>query len=153
VKLSTDFPQSFGNQVSKQVALHSATLVNAAGAPTNINDSSAKVANPGAKSPLLEQSANFSNSAVFNSYIMESGSFLRCRNLTIGYNIMSDGIKHLHIDHLRVYAQALNLFTITKYSGLDPELNPGTNASFGIDGGVYPNNQKQYNVGVSVTIH
>jgi TonB-dependent starch-binding outer membrane protein SusC len=54
---------------------------------------------------------------------------------------------------LRVYAQALNLFTITKYSGLDPELNPGTNTSFGIDGGVYPNNQKSYNVGVSVMIH
>ena len=153
VKLSTDFPQSFGNQVSKQVALHSATLVNDAGTPTNVNDSTARVANPGAKSPLLEQSANFSNSAVFNSYIMESGSFLRCRNLTIGYTITSDGVKHLHIDHLRVYAQALNLFTITKYSGLDPELNPGSNASFGIDGGVYPNNQKQYNIGVSVTIH
>lgn len=153
VKSSTDFPQSFGNQVSKQVALHSATLVNSSGSPTNINDSSAHVANPGAVSPLLEQSANFSNSAVFNSYTMESGSFLRCRNLTIGYNIMSAGIKNLHIDRIRVYAQALNLFTITKYSGLDPELNPGTNASFGIDGGVYPNNQKQYNVGVSVAIH
>ena len=153
VKGSTDFPQLFGNQVSKQIALHSATLVNSSGAPTNINDSTAVVANPGAKSPLLEQSANFSNSAVFNSYTMESGSFLRLRNLTIGYNIMSNGIKNLHIDRIRVYAQALNLFTITGYSGLDPELNPGTNASFGIDGGVYPNNQRQYNVGVSVAIH
>lgn len=153
VKSSTDFPQNFGNQVSKQIAEHSATLVNASGSPTNYKDSTAHVANPGASSPLLEQSANFSNSAVFNSYIMESGSFLRCRNLTIGYNIMSDGLRHLHFDKLRIYAQALNLFTITKYSGLDPELNPGTNASFGIDGGVYPNNQKQYNLGVSVTIH
>jgi len=63
--------------MSKQVALHSATLINAAGAPTSINDSSAVVANPKAVSPLLEESANFSNSGVFNSYIMESGSFLR----------------------------------------------------------------------------
>lgn len=153
VKSSTDFPQNFGNQVSKQIALHSATLINASGSPTNFMDSTAHVANPGATSPLLEQSANFSNSAVFNSYIMESGSFLRCRNLTIGYNITSDAVKNLHIDRIRVYAQALNLFTITNYSGLDPELNPGSNASFGIDGGVYPNNQKQYNLGVSVTIH
>jgi hypothetical protein len=102
---------------------------------------------------MLEQSANFSNSAVFNSYIMESGSFLRCRNLTIGYNIMSEELRRLHFDKLRVYAQVLNPFTITKYSGLDPELNPGTNTSFGIDGGVYPNNQKSYNVGVSLSIH
>jgi TonB-linked SusC/RagA family outer membrane protein len=153
VKSSTDFPQTFGNQISKNVALNSATLVNSSGAPTNINDSTAHLANPKATVPMLEESANFSNSAVFNSYIMEDGSFLRCRNLTIGYNIMSDGLKHLHFDRVRVYAQALNLFTITKYSGLDPELNPGTNASFGIDGGVYPNNQKSYNVGVSITIH
>lgn len=153
VKSSTDFPQSFGNQISKNVALNSARLIGSNGQPTSINDSSAHVANPGTGIPMLEQSANFSNSAVFNSYIMESGSFLRCRNLTIGYNIMSDGIKRLHFDKIRVYAQALNLFTITKYSGLDPELNPGTNTSFGIDGGVYPNNQKSYNVGVSVTIH
>jgi TonB-linked SusC/RagA family outer membrane protein len=153
VKSSTDFPQSFGNQISKSVALNSAKLVGSNGQPTNINDSSAHIANPGTGIPLLEQSANFSNSAVFNSYIMESGSFLRCRNLTIGYNFMSDGIRRLRFDRIRVYAQALNLFTITKYSGLDPELNPGSNNSFGIDGGVYPNNQKSYNVGVSVTIH
>jgi TonB-dependent starch-binding outer membrane protein SusC len=153
VKSSTDFPQTFGNQISKAVALNSARLIGSNGQPTNINDSSAHVANPGTGIPMLEQSADFSNSAVFNSYIMESGSFLRCRNLTIGYNIMSDGIKRLHFDRIRVYAQALNLFTITKYSGLDPELNPGSNTSFGIDGGVYPNNQKSYNVGVSVAIH
>ena len=153
VKSSTDFPQSFGNQISKNVAVNSARLIGSNGQPTYYQDSSAHVANPGTGIPMLEQSANFSNSAVFNSYIMESGSFLRCRNLTIGYNIMSVGIRHLHLDRIRVYAQALNLFTITKYSGLDPELNPGTNTSFGIDGGVYPNNQKSYNVGVSVTIH
>jgi len=153
VKSSTDFPQTFGNQISKNVVLNSAKLVNASGSPTNVNDSTAHVANPGTNVPMLEESANFSNSGVFNSYIMESGYFLRCRNLTIGYNIMSDELKRLHFERLRVYVQALNLFTITKYSGLDPELNPGTNTSFGIDGGVYPNNQKSYNVGVSLTIH
>ena len=153
VKSSTDFPQTFGNQVSKNVVLNSATLISASGAPTNINDSTAHVANSGTKIPLLEQSANFSNSGAFNSYIMEKGSFLRCRNLTIGYNIVSPTFKRLHVDRLRVYAQALNLFTITSYSGLDPELNPGSNVVFGIDSGVYPNNQKTYNVGVSLAFH
>ena len=153
VKGSTDFPQGFGNQMSKNVVLNSARLVNAAGQPTNYKDPEAQVANPGTKVPMLEQSANFSNSAAFNSYTMEKGSFLRCRNLTIGYNIVSNSLKRLHFDRLRVYVQALNLFTITKYSGLDPELNPGSNTVFGYDGGVYPNNQKNYNVGVNVTIH
>ncbi len=113
----------------------------------------AQVANPGTTVPLLEKSANFSNSGVFNSYTMEKGSFLRCRNLTIGYTIQSGTLKRLHFDKFRVYAQALNLFTITNYSGLDPELNPGSNIAFGYDGGVYPNNQKTYNIGVNVTLH
>ena len=153
VKGSTDFPQGFGNQISKNVAVNSAKLIGSNGQPTNINDSSAHVANPGTNIPMLEQSANFSNSGVFNSYTMESGSFLRCRSLTIGYNFVSSALQRLHFDKLRIYVQALNLFTITKYSGLDPELNPGTNTVFGIDGGVYPNNQKTYNVGVNITIH
>ena len=153
VKASTDFPQAFGNQISTNVALNSATLIGSNGQPTSILDSSAHVANPGTSVPMLEQSANFSNSGVFNSYTMESGSFLRCRNLTIGYNIVSSTLKRLHFDRMRVYFQALNLFTITNYTGLDPEVNPGSNTVFGIDGGVYPNNQKSYNVGVSMTIH
>jgi TonB-linked SusC/RagA family outer membrane protein len=153
VKSSTDFPQSFGNQISKNVALNSARLVGSNGQATNIDDSSAHVVNAGTKVPMLEQSANFSNSGVFNSYIMESGSFLRCRNLTVGYTVVSNAIRRLHFDKLRFYVQALNLFTVTNYSGLDPELNPGSNTVFGVDSGVYPTNQKSYNVGVNLTIH
>ena len=153
VKASTDFPQGFSNQMSTNVALNSARLIGSNGQPTNINDSSAHVANPGTIVPMLEKSANFSNSAAFNSYTMESGSFLRCRTLTIGYTIVSNTLKRLHFDRFRVYVQAMNLFTVTSYSGLDPELNPGTNTVFGYDNGVYPNNQKSYNVGVSITVH
>ena len=132
VKSSTDFPQGFGNQISTNVALNSARLIDANGQPTSIKDPTAHVANPGTNVPMLEQSANFSNSGVFNSYAMESGSFLRCRNLTIGYTITSNTLKRMHFDKFRVYVQALNLFTVTNYSGLDPELNPGTNTVFGI---------------------
>ena len=153
VKSSTDFPQGFSNQISTNVAVNSARLINAAGQPTNFSDPTAHIANPGTDVPMLEKSANFSNSGAFNSYTMESGSFLRCRNLTIGYTIVSSTLKRLRFDKFRVYVQALNLFTVTNYSGLDPELNPGTNTVFGYDGGVYPNNQKTYSVGVNLTIH
>jgi hypothetical protein len=153
VKGSTDFPQAFGNQISTNVALNSARLINASGQPTNFVDPTAHVANPGTSVPMLEEDAVFSNSGAFNSYTMENGSFLRCRNLTLGYNIVSGTTRRLHFDRLRVYVQVLNLFTVTNYTGLDPEVNPGSNTVFGIDGGVYPNNQKTYNVGVNVTIH
>ena len=87
---------------------------------------------------------------------MESGSFLRCRNLTVGYNFMSESFKRVHIDKLRVYVQALNLFTITKYSGADPEMTVSDNAkgsgdlANGIDWGTYPA-ARSYNVGVNLT--
>ena len=75
------------------------------------------------------------------------------QNITVGYTFASSGLTRLHFDKLRVYLQALNLFTITNYSGLDPELNPGSNTLFGLDGGVYPNNQKSFIIGVNVTLN
>ncbi|HTI11964.1 MAG TPA: SusC/RagA family TonB-linked outer membrane protein [Puia sp.] len=152
VKGSTDFPQLFGNAISNRVATQSARLVNGAGAPTNINDSSAHLANPGTSVPMLEQNSNFSNSTAFNSYTMESGSFLRCRTLTLGYTFDNPALRNLHFDRIRLYVQALNLFTITKYDGQDPEVT-GSNTLFGINGGAYPNNQKNYTIGLNVSLH
>lgn len=152
VKGSTDFPQLYGNAISKRIVTQSAKIVNASGAPTNFQDSSAHVSNPGGSVPMLESTGNFSNGQVFNSYTMESGSFLRCRTLTLGYTFDNPVLRSLHMDRVRLYAQVLNLFTITGYSGQDPEVL-GSNTFFGNDGGAYPNNQKQYTVGVSVNLH
>jgi len=152
VRTSTDFPQQFDAAMSRNVALNSARLVNAAGQPTNVNDPTARVANPGTKVPMLERIANFSNATAFNSYFKENGSFLRCKTMTLGYTFTSESLKRLHFDKFRVYVQATNLFTVTKYTGLDPEL-PGSNTLFGLDGGAYPNNQKNYNIGVNLSLH
>jgi hypothetical protein len=54
------------------------------------------------------------------------------------------------IGRFRVYVQGANLFTITDYSGLDPELNAATTTAFGIDEGSYPN-MRQYLIGVNVS--
>ncbi len=153
VRSSTDFPQQFNNAISQRVALHSATLVDAAGAPANVNDPSARVADPKSTIPILERIANFSNATAFNSYLIENGTYLRCKSLIIGYSFPSTGLLNKYrVDRFRIYLQAANLFTASKYSGLDPEL-PGSNTQFGIDGGGYPNNQKNFNLGVSLTFH
>ena len=57
-------------------------------------------------------------------------------------------LQKLKLEKMRIYLQALNLFTITKYTGLDPELS-GNSAAFGIDFGNFPNNQKQYLFGIN----
>jgi len=105
---------------------------------------------PNAKTPIAENESNFSNNGVTNSYYIENGSFLKCKSMIIGYTVPSDKLKRIGVDKFRVYVQAANLFTITKYTGQDPEVT-GNNASFGIDYGTYPNNQKMYIVGVNLT--
>ncbi|MEK7200378.1 MAG: hypothetical protein AAB212_10755 [Bacteroidota bacterium] len=72
------------------------------------------------------------------------------KSFIVGYTMPANQLKKWGIEKLRLYVQAANLFTITKYTGLDPELS-GSNAAFGIDYGNYPNNQKNFNVGVNVT--
>lgn len=72
-----------------------------------------------------------------SDYSMEDGSFLRLRNITLGYRFKS--FKKVLRD-IRVYVSANNLFTITNYTGYDPEVNTyaGSNTAIGIDNLVYP---------------
>lgn len=69
----------------------------------------------------------YAGSAIYSSRYIEDGSYLKLDNLTIGYNIP---LRSKWISRLRVYATGQNLFTITKYKGIDPEthlsgLEPG----------------------------
>jgi hypothetical protein len=106
-------------------------------------------ANPGAKYPIVENDSKFSTNGVLNDFYNENGSYFRCKQLSVGYNIAPEVLKRAGIDKARIYFQAANLFTITKYTGLDPEI-AGSAASFGVDYGNYPPS-KTFNVGVSLT--
>lgn len=99
--------------------------------------------------PIAENDANFSNNQVVNSYYLEDGSYLRCRQMQLGYNFSSKTLEKAKINKMRLYIQAANLFTFTNYTGLDPELN-GSNSAFGIDFGNYPNNQRNFLIGLNV---
>jgi len=72
-----------------------------------------------------------------SDYPMENGSYLRMRNITLGYRFKD--FKRILKD-MRVYVSANNLFTITDYTGYDPEVNSyaGSNTQIGIDNLVYP---------------
>ncbi len=104
--------------------------------------------NTGATTPRLEAASNFSTNTQSNSYYVESGSYLRMRNLQLGYNLPSTLLNKLKIARLKVYVQAINPFTITSYSGLDPGIS-GQDTSYGVDNGFYPMT-RQYNVGLSL---
>ncbi|PGH40502.1 MAG: hypothetical protein CRN43_02565, partial [Candidatus Nephrothrix sp. EaCA] len=79
---------------------------------------------------------------------VEDGSYLRCKNLTLGYTLPSTK----RIAKARLYVSANNLFTITDYSGYDPEVNTfaGSNTTIGVDNLVYPG-AKSFLGGVQIT--
>jgi outer membrane receptor protein involved in Fe transport len=99
---------------------------------------------------------------VASSVYVENGSYLRLRNVTLGYTLPSALTKKISVSKIRFYIAAQNLFTITKYTGLDPEIgqatgtDPITGATItnptgsGIDLGTYPSS-KFYTLGLNVT--
>lgn len=110
---------------------------------------------PGVTNPILPIATytNTMGSTQTSSFYVSSGSFLKVRVAQLGYTFDPKLIKTVGVSKLRLYVQATNPFTITKYKGLDPELPPGGGGQniFGIDYGNYPSNQRQYIVGVSLT--
>ena len=88
--------------------------------------------------------------ASFSTQYLESGTYVRLKNLTVGYNFSPQVLKHIKISSLRIYAAAQNLLTITNYKGYDPEVNadPMNNTGFGRDYGVYPP-AKVYTLGIN----
>jgi len=107
--------------------------------------------NTGAKYPQLDQNDQYSNQ--YSSFYLEDGSYLRLKNLQIGYNLPKMG----WFQNVRIYIQGQNLFTLTKYPGLDPALPTiSTNGSsgnqsdqaMGIDYGPYPAN-RIFSIGIN----
>ncbi|HTF27936.1 MAG TPA: hypothetical protein VK625_03780, partial [Flavitalea sp.] len=108
--------------------------------------------NPNAILPILD--ASDSRSLLPSSYFVEDGSYLRMKVLQIGYALPAKMLTRIGLGRVRIYVQAQNLFTITNYSGLDPEVNftgSGTTSQMGIDQGVYPAS-KIYQMGINISL-
>ena len=81
---------------------------------------------------------------------LEPASFLRLKTLTLGYTIPSSVLQKIHMKSARVYFTATNLFTLTKYSGLNPEVSISSSTTPGVDNGSYPLS-RTYTFGVNLT--
>lgn len=83
---------------------------------------------------------------------VESGSFVKLKNVTIGYTLPNALLSKAAITKLRFYVSSQNLFFITKYKGLDPEIGiQGGNATQnGVDNGTYPSS-KTFTIGLNAT--
>ena len=81
---------------------------------------------------------------------VHDGSYVRLKNIELGYTIPDFLTKKVFISRLRVYAAVENLLTFTKYWGFDPEISSGSDKSNGVDFGVYPQ-PRTIRVGCNVT--
>ena len=93
------------------------------------------------------------NTRVSDRYI-EDGSYLRVKNITLGYTFPKQLIKHIGLENLRVYCNIQNLWTITGYKGYDPEIGASTSDMngyvYGLDNGRYPS-PTVYSFGLNVS--
>ncbi|SHH18156.1 SusC/RagA family TonB-linked outer membrane protein [Flavobacterium johnsoniae] len=85
----------------------------------------------------------------FSDKYVENGSFIRCKNMTIGYTFPQELLKNIHINTLRVYASVNNAWLITKYSGMDPEVGSWNPLRAGIDNGFYPQ-ARSFTIGLNL---
>lgn len=107
--------------------------------------------NPGNTYPRLVSNDPNNNQRPSDFYV-EDGSFIRLRNLQIGYTIPESVLKFINVKSVRVYVSGNNLWTKTDYNGFDPEI--GTNGwilDTGIDKGYYPSN-RTVGAGVKITM-
>jgi TonB-linked SusC/RagA family outer membrane protein len=95
-----------------------------------------------AKLPQLRSTD--ATSAQISTYFIEKGSYLRLKNIQLSYSLPAGLQKHLGLGATQIYIQGQNLFTFTKYTGLDPEINlrrsgeSGQDTHLGVDEGAYP---------------
>ena len=99
--------------------------------------------------PRLTDSDTNGNFTNMSDFLLESGAYFRLKTLQIGYTLPAAILKPIDVDRIRVYLSSNNLFTLTKYSGYDPEIG-GSAGIYSIDRGVYPQ-ARSFMVGVDVT--
>ena len=92
------------------------------------------------KYPVLRNSANGKNNIASDAFV-HNAAYFRCKNIQLGYTVPRDVTRRFFIENLKLYASIDNLFTITKFPGLDPEI--GANVG-------YPA-IRQYSVGVNIS--
>ncbi len=141
--------------VSKRARLEpiDASIVYADGSKWYDHIDNVRVKNPSTKTPHTSIQDPNDNDRISDRYV-EDGSYLRIKNITLGYTFPKALLSKAKIENLRVYVNIQNLYTFTKYSGYDPEVGASTQDSsgltYGVDNGRYPS-PAMYSFGLNIT--
>jgi len=94
---------------------------------------------PGSSTEIPRVTTGATRNNVFSDYFVENGSFVRIRNLQMGYTFPGKWMERAKVQSFRIYVSVNNLLTITGYQGYDPDIgNFGGALSAGVDYGFYP---------------
>ena len=89
--------------------------------------------------PIMKTENTNGGNSLPSEFYIENGAYFRCKNFQIGYTLPKKCLDKMGFDNLRFYVGVQNLFTITDYSGYDPEVSSNVLFSRGIDNSSYPN--------------
>lgn len=130
-----DYKVYYNNQAFRFVTVMGQSLIK------DITDNSWSPENPyNSKYPLLRNNANGKNNIASDAFV-HNAAYFRCKNIQLGYTIPRDVTRKFFVENLKVYASIDNLFTITDFPGLDPEV--GANVG-------YPS-VRQYSIGLNIS--
>jgi hypothetical protein len=165
--LNIFFSGSYGNKVFNQVAIQQTdprnntayftsvlnyaklALINPAGSASDV--SNVYVTNPNTNIVGLRNDNTNNNERPSNLFI-EDGSFLKCKNITLGYRLPQNILSKIYVNSIRIYGTVANAFTITKYTGMDPEIGSWNPLQAGWDSGYYPQ-PRVFTIGASITFN
>lgn len=89
--------------------------------------------------PIMKTENTNGGNSLPSEFYIENGAYFRCKNFQIGYTLPKKCLDKMGFNNLRFYVGVQNLFTITDYSGYDPEVSSNVLFSRGIDNSSYPN--------------
>lgn len=130
-----DYKVYYNNQAFRFVTVMGQSLIK------DITDNSWTPENPyNSKYPILRNNANGKNNIASDAFV-HNAAYFRCKNIQLGYTIPRDVTRKFFVENLKVYTSIDNLFTITDFPGLDPEV--GANVG-------YPS-VRQYSIGLNIS--
>jgi len=164
--LNIFFSGSYGNKVFNQMAIQQSdpqnhttyfksvlnyaklAMVNPAGSSSDVDN--VYVTNPNTTIVGVRNDNTNSNNRP-NSLMIEDGSFLRCKNIKLGYGLPENILSKIAVRSVNIYVNVSNAFIITKYKGMDPEIGSWNPLQAGWDSGYYPQ-PRVFTIGANITL-
>jgi hypothetical protein len=119
------------------------------GSSTDVNN--VYVVNPETRIVGVRNDDTNGNNRISDIYV-EDGSFIKCKNISVGYTFPEKLLSKTPLRSVRIYANVTNVFIISKYTGMDPEIGGWSPIDAGVDYGFYPQ-PRVFTLGVNISLN